>query len=144
MASILNPYLAFPGTAREAMEFYQAVLGGELQILTFGQMGQTDPTRNADAVMHSALTTPQGYALFAADMLEADADATTATGTERITVAVSGDDTDDLTRYFEGLSAGGAITVPLADQAWGDRFGMFTDRFGVPWMFNIRKEPHES
>ena len=30
MASRLNPYLSFSDNARQAMEFYQSVFGGEL------------------------------------------------------------------------------------------------------------------
>lgn len=44
MASRLNPYLNFPGTAREAMEFYRDVLGGELVVNTFGEYGYEDPS----------------------------------------------------------------------------------------------------
>lgn len=127
MASILNPYLSFQSNAREAMTFYQSVLGGQLDVMTFGQMGQTE---NADAVMHSALMTPAGYTLFAADTMDE-------TTESRITISISGDDGDELRGYFDGLSAGGEVTMPLAKQVWGDEFGMFTDKYGIGWMVNI-------
>ena len=127
MASILNPYLSFSSTAREAMEFYKSVLGGELQVMTFGQMGQTE---NADAVMHSSLVTTAGYTLFAADTMAEATDS-------RVTISISGDDADELHGYFTGLSEGGQVTLPLAKQVWGDEFGMFTDKYGIAWMVNI-------
>ena len=54
-----------------------------------------------------------------------------------IAVSLSGDDPDSLRGFFAGLSEGGEVTMPLAQQVWGDEFGMLTDRFGTPWMVNI-------
>ena len=130
MASTMNPYLAFDGTAREAMTFYAEVLGGELEVMTFGQTGAEGPL--ADQVMHARLTTPAGFTLMASDMPP---------GSERVagntmSVSLSGDD-DALRGWYERLSAGGEVTVPLEKQMWGDEFGAFTDRFGTGWMVNI-------
>jgi PhnB protein len=66
MASQLNPYLQFDGNAREAMEFYQSVFGGDLKVNTFGEFGSPDPAI-ADKVMHAMLTTDRGYTLMASD-----------------------------------------------------------------------------
>ena len=54
-----------------------------------------------------------------------------------ITVSLSGDDADDLRGYWEKLSAGGTVSVPLEKQMWGDEFGALKDRFGINWMVNI-------
>ncbi|HEX6150079.1 VOC family protein [Nocardioides sp.] len=132
MTSLLNPYLSFDGSAREAMEFYQGVLGGELEVMTFGQYGGAP----ADGVMHARLETPSGFHLMAADLPEGES---MTVGTN-ITLSLSGDDTDDLTGYFQKLSEGGTVTMPLEQQMWGDSFGMFTDRFGIGWMVNIASE----
>jgi PhnB protein len=131
MASRLNPYLNFDGNAREAMEFYAGVLGGELTLSTFGEIGGPDaPT--PDNIMHGQLVSERGYWLMGAD---------TAPGTEgapaNAAVSISGDDGDALRGYFERLADGGQITVPLEKQMWGDEFGMVTDRFGITWMVNI-------
>jgi uncharacterized glyoxalase superfamily protein PhnB len=48
-----------------------------------------------------------------------------------------GDDADQLRGYWEKLSDGGNVTMPLEKQMWGDEFGMCVDRFGIPWMVNI-------
>ena len=131
MGSQLNPYLSFRSEARQAMEFYQSVLGGELNVVTFGDFGQAEG--GADLVMHSSLQTDAGYALFAAD---------TPPGMDfqeasRITVSISGDDVDLLRGYFRGLAVDGEVRMPLQVQAWGDELGMLVDRFGIPWMVNI-------
>ena len=132
MASRLNPYLSFKDNAREAMSFYQAALGGELALNTFGEYG--DPSApEADLVMHSLLETPSGFTLMGAD---------TPPGADfqpgnTMSVSLSGDDADELRGYWEKLSEGATITVPLEKQMWGDEFGMCIDRFGVAWMVNI-------
>jgi PhnB protein len=132
MTSRLNPYLSFNGNAREAMEFYQSVFGGELTMNTFGEFGAPDPAI-ADKVMHSNLTTSAGYTLMGSD---------TPPGMDynpgnTITVSLSGEEGDGLREYWEKLSEGGAVTMPLEKQMWGDEFGQCIDRFGVPWMVNI-------
>ncbi|MFC3502535.1 VOC family protein [Micromonospora krabiensis] len=132
MATRLNPYLSFTGDAREAIEFYQRVFGGSLRMNTFGEFGNTEPGL-ADQIMHAQLETDSGFTLMASD---------TPPGMEHspgstMTISLSGDDADELRRYWDQLSEGGVVTTPLEKQMWGDEFGMCTDRFGVPWMVNI-------
>ncbi|MFI7601615.1 VOC family protein [Actinoplanes sp. NPDC049681] len=133
MSVRLNPYISFPdGNARAAMEFYHSVFGGELRINTFGEFGMPDPAF-ADKIMHALLETPDGLALMASD---------TPPGMEivsgsNMSVSLSGDDGDTLRGYWEKLSAGGTVSVPLEKQMWGDEFGSCRDRFGIYWMVNI-------
>ena len=132
MTSRLNPYISFDGDARQAMEFYAQVFGGDLHMNTFGEYGMAD-SPDADKIMHAMFETPGGFALMAAD---------TPTGMQfeggsRISVSLSGDDADELRGYWTKLSDGGTVRMPLEKQMWGDEFGMCTDRFGVDWMVNI-------
>ncbi|MFC4495777.1 VOC family protein [Streptomyces ovatisporus] len=132
MGSQLNPYLSFGGDARQAMEFYKTVFGGTLALHTFGDFGRSG-TPEADKIMHGTLETPSGFTLMGAD---------TPPGMEHtpgnnFSVSLSGDDDTELRGYWEKLSAGGSVAVPLEKQMWGDVFGMCTDKFGVPWMVNI-------
>lgn len=132
MTSRLNPYLSFNGDAREAMEFYRSVFGGDLNVSTFGESGMPDGP-GADKVMHAQLETPSGFTLMASD---------TAPGMDyappngSITVSLSGDD-ESLRGYWEKLSSGGTVMMALEKQAWGDEFGMCADRYGIPWLVNI-------
>jgi len=131
MTSRLNPYLSFNGDAREAMEFYHSIFGGELTVSTFGEFGAPDPDL-ANKVMHAMLANDAGYTIMGSDV---------APGMEyhpgnTSTVSLSGDDAV-LREYFEKLAEGGTVTMPLEKQMWGDEFGQLTDRFGVPWMVNI-------
>jgi PhnB protein len=132
MSSRLNPYLSLPGTAREALAFYQGVFGGESSLMTFGEAGAADAP-HADQVMHAQLESPSGYTLMLADMPPGEDHRP---GND-VALSLSGDDADELRRCWGQLSEGGAVHVPLEPQMWGDVFGMCTDRFGVSWMVNI-------
>ena len=132
MASVLNPYISFESDARQAMEYYRDVFGGELRMNTFGEFGQPD-SPDASKIMHAQLETDRGFTLMASD---------TPAGMQRnpgdnISISLSGDDADTLRGYWEKLSDGGTVTMPLEKQMWGDEFGMCTDRFGIAWMVNI-------
>jgi PhnB protein len=132
MATYLNPYLNFREGAREAMEFYQSVFGGELSVMTFGEMQMSDDPAEFDKVMHSQLDTPSGLVLQGADVpnvMELNAG-------DNVSVSVHGDDNAELRRYWDGLSAGATITVPFERAPWGDLFGMLVDRFGIHWLVN--------
>ena len=132
MSSRMNPYVNFDGNAREAMEFYQQVFGGDLHVNTFGEFG--DPAGpGADKLMHAQLETENGLTLMASDLPPG----MSATAGDNITISLSGEDDAELRGYWERLSDGGAVAVPLEKQMWGDEFGMCTDRFGIPWMVNI-------
>ena len=131
MASRLNPYLNFNGNARQALEFYASVFGGNLNLSTFADFGSDSP--DANKIMHGQLETDAGYTIMAADTppnMEYQ-------GMHGFGVSLSGDDGDALHGYWEKLSASGTVTMPLQKQAWGDEFGMCTDQFGVSWLVNI-------
>lgn len=132
MASLLTPYLSFRDNAREALEFYQQVFGGKLELSTFGEYGMAD-TPQADQIMHGQLETPLGFTLMASDT-PPGMDFSEASG---ITVAITGDDVEELRGYFAKLAEGGEVSVPLEKQMWGDEYGACVDRFGIPWMANI-------
>ena len=132
MASRLNPYISFSDNARQALEFYEQVFGGSLALNTFGEFG-VESSADADKIMHGMLETDSGFTLMGAD---------TPPGMEHnpgtnMAVSLSGDDADELRGYWEKLSDGGTVTVPLEKQMWGDEFGACTDRFGIAWMVNI-------
>lgn len=107
MTSQLNPYISFDGNAREAMEFYQDVLGGELTMHTFGEYG--DPSApEAEKIMHGMLQSDLGFTLMGAD---------TPPGMpynpgDNIAISLSGDDADTLRGYWTRLSDGGDVAVP--------------------------------
>lgn len=132
MTSRLNPYLNFDGDARQAMEFYQSVFGGELKVNTFGEFGAPEGM-DPNKIMHAMLETNGGYTLMASDMPPG----MPYNPTGNIQVSISGEDAVALRGYWKNLSEGGTVTMPMEKQAWGDEFGMCTDRFGIAWMIDI-------
>lgn len=132
MAVILNPYLSFRDNAREAMEFYQSVFGGDLDVMTFADMPGVPTAEGEGAkVMHAMLRGDNGIVLMGADTPAAMEH--TANGS----ISLSGDDEATLRGYFDKLAVGGTVNEPLTQAPWGDTFGMCVDRFGVAWMVNI-------
>jgi PhnB protein len=132
VASRLNPYISFTDNARQAMEFYNGVFGGNLTLSTFGEYGAPD-SPEANKIMHGMLETDSGFTLMGAD---------TPPGMEHkpgnnISVSLSGDDVDELRGYWEKLSDGGTVSTPLEKQMWGDEFGACVDKFGIAWLVNI-------
>ena len=132
MASRLNPYISFPGNARQAMEFYKDVFGGTMELHTFGEYGDKDAPE-ASNIMHGMLETGSGFTIMGAD----NPPGMELNRGDNISVSLSGDDADELRGYWAKLSDGGAVSVPLEKQMWGDEFGMCADKFGVGWMVNI-------
>jgi PhnB protein len=133
MSTILNPYLSFKDNTRQAMEFYHSVFGGELVMSTFKDFQASKDPSEDDMIMHSELKAVNGILFMASDT---PARMEYRPGTN-FSMSLSGDNLEELQGYFENLSAGGMILEPLALAPWGDRFGMFVDKFGINWVVNI-------
>jgi PhnB protein len=133
MSTRLNPYLSFRDSAREAMDFYRSVFGGELTVSTFGEFQASEDPSEQDKVMHSMLVSDGGLVLMAADTPNS---MEYRPGTN-FAVSLSGEDDAELRGYWDRLSADGTVAMPLNQAPWGDMFGMCTDKFGVSWLVNI-------
>jgi len=133
MPTRLNPYISFRDNARQAMEFYQDVFGGELNLSTFGDFGASQDPAESGKIMHGQLDSANGLTLMGAD---------TPTGMEfspggNVSVSLSGDDEAELRGYWDKLADGATITMPIDKAPWGDTFGMLVDKFGISWLVNI-------
>ena len=133
MQSKLHAYINFKDNARQAMEFYQSVFGGNLNINTFKEFNASQDPSEDNKVMHAMLEADNGISFMAAD---------TPNGMEyqpgsNFSMSLSGDNEAELRNYFEKLSAGGTVLEPLVKAPWGDTFGMLVDKFGVNWFVNI-------
>lgn len=133
MAVQLNAYLSFQDNAQEAMEFYQSIFGGDLTLSTFAEFQASEDPAEQDKIMHGLLETEDGQVLMGADTPNS-MEYTPASG---FALSLSGEDEAKLRRYWDRLSEGGAVTMPLEKAPWGDTFGMCTDKFDVAWMVNI-------
>jgi PhnB protein len=128
----LDAYLFFDGTCREAMQFYQGIFGGELQMQTYDEVPGDFPGKEQmkGKIMHASLRGGE-VNLMASDSRDKTL------GTGKIELSLSGDDEAKLRRIFQGLSAGGTVKSSLKKEFWGDTFGSLSDRFGIDWMVNI-------
>jgi PhnB protein len=133
MPTRLNPYLSFRNNAREAMEFYKDVFGGELNVSTFADFQASQDPSEDQLVMHAQLDSPSGLTLMGSDT-PARMDYNPG---NTFSVSLSGEDDAELRGYWDKLSDGGNVTMPLETAMWGDAFGMCTDKFGVQWLVNI-------
>ena len=133
MQSQLNPYINFRNNTREAMEFYQSVFGGKLNMATFKDYHASQGPSEDNLIMHSQLEDENGIILMASDT---PSHVEYRPGTN-MSISLSGDNEAELRGYFEKLSAGGTVTMPLEKAMWGDSFGMCVDKFGVQWLVNI-------
>lgn len=129
----INAYLIFNGNCEEAFRFYAESLHAELSLQRFGETpGCEDmPASHKDKVMHVRLQ--KGDAVLMASDNHPDHPYE---GLKGCSVAVSVDEVEEAERIFNALAQGGTVVMPMQETFWARRFGMLTDRFGVPWMIN--------
>src|SRR5438445_13792965 len=138
MAAV-NPYLGFNGNCGPAFDFYKAVFGGEFTTrMTFGEVPAEGQMPGLDKpedklLMHVALPIGKNTILMGSDRPSAFGKGTVG---DLFTVSLQVDSKEEADKLFNGLSAGGKVTMPLANTFWGAYFGMWVDKFGVAWMVN--------
>jgi PhnB protein len=136
----INPYLNFAGNTEEAFKFYRSVFGGEFAMLQrfkdTPEAGRV-PEKEKEMIMHVSLPVGDGTTLMATDALESMGHKLTVGN--NIQLSVEAGSKNEVDKIFKGLSAGGKVTMPLADTFWGAYFGMVTDKFGVQWMVSYSK-----
>jgi len=135
----LTPYLSFDGNCREAMASYKECLGGELTMQAVGDTPAAEhmPPDARQKIIHAALMRGEQKeaVLMASDWIG---------GGEfvqgnSISLSIHCTSDEEIRTLFAGLSAGGKVTQPLADQFWGATYGTLVDKFGIAWMLNYDK-----
>jgi PhnB protein len=143
-----NVYLIFNGNCEEAFEFYKSVFGGEYPYI--GRFKDMPPSEEGakelseaqgEKIMHISLPIGNGSMIMGSD-----------TGGEwassykqgnNFSISINADSKEEADRLFNGLSAGGQVTMPMNKTFWGDYFGMWSDKFGVNWMMSFNEtKPH--
>jgi len=137
MAIQATPYMTFSGNCREAMSYYQQVLGGELMLQSVAEtpIAAQCPTGVQNHIMHSMLT-GDGFILMATDMTGPQG---FIPGTD-MSISLNFDKMEDINNCYERLSEGGKIIDTLKDSFWGSMFGVVQDKFGKVWMLNHEKK----
>jgi PhnB protein len=130
-----NPYLNFPGSTREAFEFYRSVFGGDflaaVRFRDFGDNRMGVPENQLDRIAHIALPLGGGNILMGTDTV--DGQQSLKAG-NNFSIALEAETEQEAERVFEGLSAAGKTEMPLQRTEWAEKYGMCTDRFGIQWM----------
>jgi PhnB protein len=132
----VNPYLNFGGDCREAFAFYAELLGGEITMMTsFADMriDNHDPSAGPGGVMHARLVLGDWV------LMGSDAPPEMYGRPQGIWVALVVEEPSEAERIYGGLSENGTVLMPLDETPWAERFGMLTDRFGIPWMINCER-----
>lgn len=135
----LNTYLTFDGNCREAMKFYADCLGGELQVMSFGDMPPQEGCPNLtpemkERTMHAAITKGP-VLLMASDSMPG----MPFKAGNNFSISIPCESMEEIQGLFASIGQNGKVTMPLQDTFWGAHFGMLTDQFGINWMFNFEK-----
>jgi PhnB protein len=134
----INSYLLFTGQCEEAFKFYEKLLGGKIEMMMThaGTPAESQvPAEWRDKILHARMTTPGGV------LMGSDAPPGRQAKPQGFSVSVSVEEPAEADRIFNGLADGAvAVTMPIQETFWARRFGMVTDRFGIPWMVNCEKE----
>lgn len=126
------PYLFFNGTCAAAIEHYKAVLGAEVEVFMPASAMPADempiPADRADWVMHATLTVGTGQIMMSDSFMDPS------DPMAGCSVQLSFPTVEEARQVFEGLAAGGVVTMPFEATFWAAGFGTCTDRFGIRWM----------
>ncbi|TLD71087.1 VOC family protein [Phragmitibacter flavus] len=137
---IIQPYLFFNGRCEEAINFYQTALDAKVDmVMKFSDSPEPPPPGMIpegweDKVMHASFTF-EGNIVMASDGCEAQG------GYAGFSLSLSVASAEEAKRYFDALSEGGEVTMPLGETFWSPIFGMLKDKFGVAWMVGVHVEP---
>jgi PhnB protein len=131
----VNPYLNFDGDCKTAFEFYARLLGGKLEVQTFGEspMGADVGPEMKNRVLHARLELPNSV------LMASDAQVGQYQKPKSFAVSIQVDNATDADRIFAALAENGSVDMPIQETFWAERFGMCRDRFGIPWMVNCSK-----
>ncbi len=140
----INPYINFNGTCEEAFNFYKSIFGGEFtSFQRFNEMpgnipDEHKPSENeGDKIMHVTLPIGKHAILMGSDYPEKMGDLSAG---NNFSISIDTDSEEEANRYFNELSNGGKVIMPMAETFWGSIFGMFVDQFGMRWMVSYTFE----
>lgn len=134
MATDLSSYINFGGKAREALEFYQTIFGGELSLERYGDYGISEDPAEADKIIYGVLHSPDGFVMRGTDNARSCG---APAAHEGWALCLNGDNRELLTRCWKALADTATIIEPMTTAAWGDSNGVLKDRFGITWIVNI-------
>ena len=139
----LSPYISFSGNCVEAHEFYQQALGAQVTYkITFGDMPKSDGEEGCpsgmqfppEAIAHSNVVIA-GTQIMMSDGMTGN------TSYSGFTLVLDTQDVNEGKRWFDALAQGGNVEMDWQETFWAHGFGKVSDKYGVPWMINVVKDP---
>lgn len=129
-------HLNFRGQAREALEFYQSIFGGDLIAVPYGDTDSGQGDGQAEQVVWGQLLAPSGVHLMAYDV---QAGLPFSPGENAFYVALRSADADEIAALGGALAASDGVTihVPFGPASFSPYYGKLTDRFGVTWIIDV-------
>lgn len=134
MSVTTTPHLNFRGTARQALEFYHSVFGGQLVVVTNEQAYSAETPEEAQQVKFGQVAGENGFQVMAYDV---PASVPYDQGERSFFVSVRGDSAEEIGALWAKLAAGSTVIEPLAPSAFSPAYGMLQDRFGVTWVLDV-------
>ena len=134
MSLTTTTHLNFRGEARQALEFYRSVFGGDVTIVTYADAHAIGDPADADQVMWGQVLADNGLHVMAYD---APSTVPFERGDNSFFVSLRGDSPDEITRYWTPLSDGATVIAELAPAGWSPLYGMLKDRFGIVWVLDV-------
>lgn len=136
----IQPYIYFQGRCEEAIAFYCQTLGAEVLLKMHYKDAPADsaypvPSDMANKVMHATLAIGETHVLMADNVPSAESNSYSG-----FSLSITVNDIATAEKYFDALSQGGKVSMPFQKTFWTPGFGMLTDKFGIPWMINVRRE----
>lgn len=130
----LSSYLTFNGNCREAMTFYQQVLGGELIFQTIGEspLSEKMPADMKNHIVHSTLKC-DGIIIMGSDMVSEKG----LIKGNAVSLMLDCSNEEEVRRCYEKLAEEGETTHPLHTSFWGALFGDLTDKYGNQWLLHF-------
>lgn len=135
----INVYLTFDGECEEAFAFYKSLFGGEYaSISKFKDMppnpDYTPTPEEAERIMHVSLPISKETILMGSDN---GAMSPPLVKGNNFSISINAESKEKADRFFQQLSAGGAVIMPMAETFWGSYFGMAADKYGIQWMVSF-------
>lgn len=130
-------HLNFRGQAREALDFYQSVFGGQVNAMTYRDFNQVTNEAEADQLIWGQVMADTGFRVMAYDV---PSSTPWNPGENAFTIALVAKTQEEIRAYWDKLSAGATVVSGLQSAQWTPLFGMLNDRFGTSWSLSVAAE----
>jgi PhnB protein len=136
----VQPYLFFEGRCEEAVAFYREHLGAQVvMMMRYSENPESAkaeetasgcgiPPGSENKIMHTAFTVGDSLLMASDGMCSGKPEF------KGVSLSLTAKDEQQAEQYFDALSNGGQVHMPMTETFFAKRFGVVADKFGVSWM----------